>query len=213
MSTASPGVKRVKAGLEQEFHTLEGKIGHMGEGKLPSARPIYASLGFVFLLIVALAFGGYRYAHALDRISQLERQLAAAPPEQRDRILGELHHEVVTAGVPGLTGAQGSAGATGSQGPTGQPGPQGIQGVPGPAGPQGVAGPPGQPGLAGIQGPTGAQGPRGERGDTGPAPTPSPHPHRPTDTATFGPTPSPSPSPCLLVVSSTVVTIGGLVCP
>ena len=212
MSTASPGAKRVKAGLEQEFQTLEGKIGHMGEDQLPSAWPIYACLGVMLLLVIGLAFGGYRYAHALTRIGQLEHQLATATPEERPRILGELHHEVVTAGVPGLTGARGATGATGSQGPAGQPGPPGAQGQPGPAGPQGVAGAQGQTGRPGLQGPAGSQGlqgPAGEKGDTGPAPTPSPVTH--TVTSPFEPTPSPS--PCLLTVSSTAVTIGGLVCP
>jgi len=181
-------------------------------GKLPGERTLLILCGGVFALICVLAFGGYRYAHAISRISALEHKLATAPPEQRDSILGELHHEVVTAGVPGLTGAQGSAGAPGPQGQAGQPGPPGTQGQSGPAGPQGVAGVPGQPGTPGLQGPTGSQGlqgPAGEKGDTGPAPTPSPVTH--TVTSPFGPTPSPS--PCLLVVSSTVVTIGGLVCP
>lgn len=221
MTTASPHSKDVKAGLEQEFQALESKM-HMPVGNLPTALPIYVGLGIMFLLVATLAFGGYRYAHALARISSLEHQLAVATPQDRPRILGELHHTVVTAGVPGLAGAQGATGATGatgSQGEAGTPGaqgtqgPQGPQGIPGPPGPQGVAGAQGQPGFPGPQGPTGAQGlqgPKGDKGDTGPAPTPSPV--TPTATAPLQPTPSPSPS-CLLTVSSTVVTIDGLICP
>jgi hypothetical protein len=195
--------------LQKESGALTERFAAAPEaGKLPGQRTQLVLCGALFVLVCVLAFGGYRYAHALTKINQLEGRIAAAPPEQRDRILGELHHEVVTAGVPGLTGAQGVTGSAGQPGP---PGPQGIQGVPGPAGPQGVAGTQGPPGQPGLQGPAGSQGLQGPKGDTGPAPTPSPRPHRPTDTATFGPTPSPS--PCLLIVSSTAVTIGGLVCP
>ena len=210
MSTASPGAKRVKAGLEQEFQTLEEKIGHMGKGKLPSARPIYACLGVMLLLVVALAFGGYRYAHALTRIGTLESQLAKAPPEERPRLLGQLHRIVMTAGVPSLTGAQGVPGAPGA-----------ASTVPGPKGDPGPAGPKGE------------KGDKGDKGDTvfvpflipGPTVTVTSPPAAPSFTprprSSFTPTPRSSvtptttattAAPCVLFTTSTVLTIDGLVC-
>jgi hypothetical protein len=194
--------------IRQESEALTEKFARAPErGRLPGELGLFVAYAVMFLLVVGFAFVGYRYAHAISRINQLERQIATAPPEQRDRILGELHHEVVTAGVPGLSVA----------GPKGETGAAST--VPGPKGDTGAA--------------STVPGPKGEKGDKGdtvvvpspfpvfvpgptvtitpPPPKPSPRPHRPTDTATFGPTPSPS--PCLLIVSSTAVTIGGLVCP
>jgi hypothetical protein len=215
MSTASPEVRKHQRELTEEGSAVKSDLAHLTRDNRPSsAWPQYVRIGIMFLLAAGFAFVSYRYSAALIRIGQLERQLATAPPSERPRILGELHHEVVTSGVPGLstkgeTGARGGTGATGATGTTG---------------------------ATGATGATGQKGDKGDKGDTvivpspfpvfvpGPMvtitppslkPSPTPRLRRPTDTATFGPTPSPtpSPSPCLLTVSSTAVTIGGLVCP
>lgn len=138
-------------------------------------------------------------------------------------------------GPMGPTGPAGSAGAAGKDGVAGKEGQPGRNGNSilngsGPPtsgtgiigdfyidadahtfyGPKTVAGW-GEP--TSLTGPIGGQGVPGSPGPPAPipSPTPTPTPVTPTAAATFGPTPSPS--PCLLTVSSTAVTVGGLVCP
>ena len=135
-------------------------------------------------------------------------------------------------GPAGPSGPAGAAGKDGAAGKEGQPGKNGnsILNGPGPPtsetgtigdfyidavahtfyGPKTVAGW-GEP--TSLTGPMGGQGIPGEPGSPAPTPTPTPTPTPVTPTAAASFQPTPSPSPCLLNVSSTVVTIDGLVCP
>jgi hypothetical protein len=203
MSTASPKAQREQSRLDSESQAFEARLVRGTKVRLPSARPLYACLGVMLLLVVVLAFGGYRYAHAIAKIGQLERQLAIAPPDQRPRILGELHRTVMSAGVPGLSVV----------GPKGQPG---TAGTPGAA--STVPGPKGDTGTAST-----VPGPKGEKGDKGdtvivpspfpvpgptvtitpplpePTPTPTPSPVTPTAMSPVQPTPSPTPTPAVQI--------------
>jgi hypothetical protein len=227
MSTATPEVKRHQKELSQEDAALKAQMAHLQvelahlpkDTQLKSAKPLYIGLGVFVLLVVGLAFSQYRYAQqkeryreqgiryaaALARIGALEGQLAKTPPEKQGPILDDLRRTVAGTGVPMKPGVALPAAAPPAT--VTLPAPQ-ITVLTQPTKILSVT----TPILVPVPGPVQVVTVTVTASPSPPTSTATPTAtSTPTATATFGPTPSPS--PCLLTVSSTVVTVGGLVCP
>lgn len=233
MSTSTPEVRHHQEDLERERVVVGEEFAHLRAGlahlpkdtKLKSAKPLYIGLVVFVLLVGGLAFSQYRYAEqkeryrtqgikyaaALARVGVLEKLLAETPPDKQGPILAELHRTVAGTGVP--TNSRLTLPAAPSPTTVTVPAPQ-ITIVTEPTKILSVV----TPILVPVPGPvevvtvTVTASPSAPTSTMTPTPSPT---STPTPTATATPEPTPSSSPCLLTVSSTVITPGGvpLVCP